>query len=85
MTFQRDPDGPRRPRDYIRRDDGTWNPTGIIVGLAALALVVYLISSLANDRLGDPMTPQSPGATAPNTTTVPANRPNPAPPPAKPQ
>lgn len=77
MTYQRDPDGRRRPRDYIRRDDGTWNTTNIIVGLAALALVVYLISSLAGDRLGDPVTPR--GATAP-TTTVPVERtPTPAP------
>ena len=73
MTYQRDPDGRRRPRDYIRRDDGTWNTTNIIVGLAALALVVFLISSLANDRLGDPVTPR--GATDTTTTTVPAIRP----------
>jgi len=86
MTYQRDPDGQRRPRDYIRRDDGSWNVGAILAGLAALALVVFLISSLANDRMGDPVTPRSPGATAPTTTTVPGNTPPaPAPTPAKPQ
>ena len=79
MTYQRDPDAPR-PRDYLRRDDGTWNPSGIIIGLAAVALVVVLIASLAGERIGDPVTPRSPEATAPTTTTPPLNRtPTPAP------
>ena len=79
MTNQRDPDSRYRAREYIRRDDGTWNAGGIIVGLAALAVVVVLIASFAEVRTGDPVTPRSPGATAPTTVPPPNRTPTPAP------
>ena len=75
MTYQRDPDGRRRPSDYVRRDDGTWSVGTVFAGLAILGVVAFLIFSFAGDRTGDPVTPRSPGATAPTTTT-----PQPAPP-----
>jgi len=79
MTTQGDPNR-RRPGDYLRRDDGSWG-MGAVVGVLAIAAVLGLLFiGLSGDRQGDPVTPRSPGATAPTTTTPP-----PTAPPAKPQ
>ena len=82
MTYQRDPDGRRRPADYVRRDDGSWNVLPIILGLLLLIGVGYFVFA---DRTPDGPTPVT---NQPNTTTVPRTSPptTPATPPAtKPQ
>jgi hypothetical protein len=85
MTYQRDPDGRRKPTDYIRRNDGTWSLGGILAGLAALAVVVVLIFSFAADRHpDDPTTNTSGTSIQPKTTPMPSPTP-PAATPAKPQ
>jgi hypothetical protein len=73
MTYQRDPD-PRRSDDYIDRAPSRSNTLPIIGGIVALGVLALLIFSFAGDRSGDPVTPRSPGATAP-TTTPPPNKP----------
>jgi hypothetical protein len=73
MTSQRDPDGRRRRTEYIRRDDGTWNTGGLIVGLAAIAVVVVLFLSFAGDRHPD----RAATSTGTTTTTQPKTTPNP--------
>ena len=85
MTYQGDPNNPRRPDEYIDRAP-TGSPTGFIIGgLAVLGVLALLMFGYSGDRSGDPVTPRSPGATAP-TTAPPANKPVPAPVPAtKPQ
>jgi hypothetical protein len=74
MTSQRNPNGRRA---YGRREDGSWSVGALMAGLAALAVVILIAASMLGDRTGDPVTPRSPGATAP-TTTLPTNTPAPA-------
>jgi hypothetical protein len=85
MTYQGDPQDPRRSQDYI--DDRRMNFGPIIGGLASLGVLALLIFSFVGAErttTGDPVTPRSSGATAP--TTAPANKPAPPPAPAtKPQ
>jgi hypothetical protein len=76
MTSQRDPDS----RRFGRREDGSWSVGAFLAGLAALVVVIFLAASILSDRTGDPVTPRSPGATAPTTVTPsPGNTPAPAP------
>ena len=85
MTYQGDPNHPRRPDDYIDRAPSSSSAGAVLGGLAVLGIIALLIFSFAGDRSGDPVTPRSPGATAP-TTAPPTNKPVPAPVPAtKPQ
>ena len=82
MTYQGDPNSPRRPEEYIDRAPSNTSAGLIIGGLAVLGVLAVLMFGFSGDRSGDPVTPRSPGTTAP--TTVPA--PNMTPPPAtKPQ
>ena len=86
MTYQGDPNNPRRPEDYIDRAPTSGGTGAILGGIAIIAVLALLIFSFTGDRSGDPVTPRSPGATAPTTTAPPANKPAPAPVPAtKPQ
>lgn len=71
MTYQRDP-GRRRPTDYIRREDGTWGVGTIVAALAIFSVFAFLVFSFTGERIGDPVTPRSPGATAPQTSPQPA-------------
>ena len=74
MTYQGDPHDPRRSQDYIDRAPSSSMALPIIGGILALGVLALLISSFAGgDRTGDPVTPRSPGATAP--TTAPATKP----------
>jgi hypothetical protein len=58
MTDQRDRDR-RRPSDYVRRDDGTWNVLPIILGVAVLALIGYFVFGPGfNTRTDRPVTGQ---------------------------
>jgi hypothetical protein len=85
MTYQGDPQAPRRTQHYI--DDRRMNFGPVIGGLAVLGVLALLIFSLVGAErttTGDPVTPRSSGATAP--TTAPASRSAPTPAPAtKPQ
>ena len=51
MTYQQDPDRNRNvglgrgPRDYIRRDDGTWSPVVLVLGAVLLVLIGWFILS----------------------------------------
>jgi hypothetical protein len=80
MTFQGDPNTPKRADDYIDRAPSD-SSAGIIIGaLAVLGVLALLIFGFSGDRSGDPVTPRSPGATAPTTVTPgPGNTPAPAP------
>jgi hypothetical protein len=79
MTYQGDPSNPRRPDDYLDRAPSNSSAGLIIGGLAVLGVLALLVFSFSGDRSGDPVTPRSPGATAPTTATPPANKPAPAP------
>jgi hypothetical protein len=78
MTYQGDPNSPRRPDDYIDRAPSISSAGFIIGGLAVLGVLALLMFGFSGDRSGDPVTPRSPGAMAP-TTAPPANKPAPAP------
>jgi hypothetical protein len=67
MTYQGDPNSPRRPDDYINR--AATSSSAVIGGLAIIGLLAFLIFAFSGDRTGDPVTPRSPGATAPSTNT----------------
>lgn len=51
MTYQQDPNRNRdvglgrSPRDYIRRDDGTWSPIVLVLGAVLLVLIGWFILS----------------------------------------
>jgi|RhiMethySRZTD1v2_1073278.scaffolds.fasta_scaffold111488_4 hypothetical protein len=57
MTYQQDPDRNRNvgrsPRDYIRRDDGSWSPVALVLGAVLLALIGWFVFS---DRTTGPTT-----------------------------
>jgi hypothetical protein len=68
MTSQRDPNR-SRPRDYIRREDGSWNALPLVLGALAIAVVGYML-------LGDRFTAERPGTSIDRTnTTVPQTTP----------
>jgi hypothetical protein len=84
MASQGDSNDPKRTDSYIDHAPSGSNTLPIIGGLVALGVLALLIFSLAGDRpTGDPVTPRSPGATAP--TGAPPTATTPAPTPAKPQ
>ena len=70
MTYQRDPS--ERGRSTSNR---TWGTGSVLTGLALLGLIAFLIFSFTGDRMGDAVTPRSPGATSPTTATPPASTP----------
>jgi len=59
MTYQQDPDRNRNvglgrgPRDYIRRDDGSWSPVALVLGAVLLMLIGWFVLS---DRTTGPTT-----------------------------
>jgi len=65
MTDQRDPELRRNdkvgmgrgPRDYIRRQDGSWSPLALALGAVFLVLVGYMLFA---DRSG-PVRPNATG------------------------
>jgi hypothetical protein len=67
MTFQDDPNSPRRPNDYIDRAPTSFSAAAVVGGLAIIGVLAFLIFSFSGDRTGDPLTPRSPGAIAPTT------------------
>ena len=68
MSSQRDPNQPR-PRDYIRREDGSWNALPIVLGALAIVVVGYML-------LGDRFSAERPGTSIDRTkTTVPQTTP----------
>jgi hypothetical protein len=78
MAHQRDPGDRRRSQNYIRNDDGRWGMRTFLGALALLAILGFLVFAYSGDQTGDPVTPRSPGATAPTTapsTTPPATTP----------
>jgi hypothetical protein len=77
MAYQGDPDfdpripRTRRPRDYIRRDDGTWFPAALVLAAVLLVLIGWVL--LANRSPG----PSNSTTTQTNTdgsTTVPQKK-----------
>jgi hypothetical protein len=57
MTYQGGPNDPRnsgvrRGRDYIRRDDGSWNVIPIVLGLIVLLGLGYMLLGHRDDRAG---------------------------------
>jgi hypothetical protein len=72
MTYQRDPERPtRRPRDYIRRDDGSWSPLAFLLGAVLLVLIGWVL--LANRTTG-PSTSTTTQTTGGGTMTVPQKK-----------
>jgi hypothetical protein len=68
MTSQRDPNR-SLPRDYIRREDGSWNALPLVLGALAIAVVGYML-------LGDRFTAERPRTSLDRTnTTVPQSTP----------
>ena len=66
MTHQGDPNRDRmarRPRDYIRRDDGSWSPVALVLGALLLFLIGWFIFS---DRTAGPSTTTT-GMSTPST------------------
>jgi hypothetical protein len=55
MTYQRDPDPARTrsPRDYIRRDNGSWSPVALALGAVLLVLIGWFLLA---DRAPGPST-----------------------------
>ena len=78
MTNQSDPQDPNRPRDYIDNYQERRGIGAILGALVIIAILGFLFFGLSNDRSGDPVTPRSPGATAP-TAAPPAATPPAAP------
>lgn len=79
MTYQSDPNSPRRPDDYIDRAPTNSGAGAVIGGLAVLGVIALLIFGFSGDRTSEPVTPRSPGATAPTTAPPPGNKPAPTP------
>jgi|EndMetStandDraft_5_1072996.scaffolds.fasta_scaffold620390_1 hypothetical protein len=75
MTYQRDPDVdptvPRRPRDYIRRADGTWSPLAFLLGAVLLALIGWV---LLDNRTPGPSTSTTTQTNSDGSTTVPQKK-----------
>jgi hypothetical protein len=79
MTYQGDPDRPRRrPQDYVRRDDGSWSVVPIVLVAALLLGLGYLLLGDWNTETGPARTTDGvnrPAATPPATNTPPATKP----------
>jgi hypothetical protein len=75
MAHQRDPDDPRRDDDTRLARAGTWPVAAFIGALAVVAILGFLMYSSSGERSSEPVTPRSPGATAP--TTAPSATPPP--------
>ena len=72
MTYQRDPDlNPLNGRrDYIRREDGSYSPLPIILGVALMVAIGFFVISSLTDRGSNVQR-----SNAPNTTIVPRTTP----------
>jgi hypothetical protein len=80
MTYQRDPEQ-RGPRDFIRREDGSFSGFALIVGIVAVVLLGFLLlrpGSGTGDRQVTSSRTEAPSKTQPTPTT-----PTPAPTPSK--
>jgi hypothetical protein len=80
MTYQRDPEQ-RRPRDFIRREDGSFSGFALLVGAVAVLLLGFLLFSPGSgtrDRQVTSTRTEAPSKTQPVPTT-----PAPAPTPSK--
>ena len=81
MTSNRDPNLDRsrlrrRPHDYVRREDGSWNALPILLGLAlVLGLGYMFFLSDWNARTNEPLTKRSEAPVTGPMTTPPTTSP----------